>query len=448
MKRAYVATIAVIIIVIVLAAGFMATQIYPSKTADAYVGVTYCGNSVADAKLLIDKVKGYTNLFVLQSGLLQRDFASVDEIGDYTVDAGMYFLPYFGAYIQASFSPWLESAKQKWGDHFLGVYYTDEMGGKMLDDYVQYSDQATGDSITKTRYGDIFVQQPNGVQINYELNGIIHLYQPSSSNEDVNSEATFYPNGTISIVKPAPHGFNYGSYQQLENIRPFRDINETAQRFLERDRANIQYLHDNSKAFTSDYEMYWFDYLSGFDVVLGQIGWNGSFNQQIALMRGAATAQNKEWGAIITWKTQTAPYLASPDEIFEQMQDAYLCGAKYIVVFDYYDANSNAYGSMTQEHFQALEKFWNTVVSNQNAVKGSIKADTAVVLPHNYAGGTRWLGANVWGIFKADNYTAKIWNTVDSTIKEHGIQTDIVYADPAYPLPSTYVNVYNCTNIE
>ena len=67
---------------------------------------------------MIDKVKGYTNLFVLQSGLLQRDFKSVDELGDYAVSAGMYFLPYFGTYIQSSFSSWLETAKQRWGTIF------------------------------------------------------------------------------------------------------------------------------------------------------------------------------------------------------------------------------------------------------------------------------------------------------------------------------------------
>ena len=50
----------------------------------------------------------------------------------------------------------------------------------MLDDYVQFEDAATGNSITKTRYGDIFVEQPNGVQINYEIEGPIRLYEPSS----------------------------------------------------------------------------------------------------------------------------------------------------------------------------------------------------------------------------------------------------------------------------
>ncbi|MCL4430276.1 MAG: hypothetical protein M1167_05945, partial [Chloroflexi bacterium] len=326
MKRIYASATAVMVIVTVLSAALLVTKFdFSSKPTDAYVGVAYCGNTVADGKMLIDKVKGYTNLFVLQSGLLQRDFASVDELGDYAVSAGMYFLPYFGTYIQASFSSWLESAKERWGDHFLGVYYADEAGGKMLDDYVLFEDSATGDKITKTEYGDVFVQQPNGVQINYDLNGVIHLYEPS--NTDINSEATFYPNGTVDIVKAAPNGFSYHSYQQLQSIRPFKDINETAQRFVDRDKNSIDYLKNNTKVFTSDYGLYWFDYLSGYDVVLSQIGWNLTLNQQIAQIRGAAQAQGKEWGAVITWKYQQPPYLDNGTEILSQMRTAYESGA-------------------------------------------------------------------------------------------------------------------------
>ena len=49
-------------------------------TEPVYVGITYCGNSVEDAKLLIDKTKDYTNLFILGSGTLQRDLQSVNEM--------------------------------------------------------------------------------------------------------------------------------------------------------------------------------------------------------------------------------------------------------------------------------------------------------------------------------------------------------------------------------
>ena len=441
MKRTNTVATAVIVIVIVLSAALLVAKFdFSSKPIDAYVGVAYCGNSVADGKMLIDKVKGYTNLFVLQSGLLQRDFASVDELGDYAVSAGMYFLPYFGVYIQASFSSWLESAKERWGDHFLGVYYADEAGGKMLDDYVSFEDSATGDKITKTEYGDVFVQQPDGVQINYDLKGVIHLYEPS--NTEINSEATFYPNGTVDIVKASPNGFSYQSYQQLQSIRPFKDMNETAQRFVDRDKSNISYLKNNTKVFTSDYGLHWFDYLSGYDVVLGQVGWNLTLNQQIAQMRGAATLQKKDWGIVITWKYQQPPYLDNGTEILNQMRTAYECGAKYFVLFNYYDYNNATYGTMKEEHFQALTSFWYNEVKNPQKIQGSIKADSVLVLPKNYGWGTRWAEDKVWGIFEADNQTKQIWNLMQTTLQDHGLKTDIAIDDSEFPVPSSYKNIY------
>ena len=130
-----------------------------------------------------------------------------------------------------------------------------------------------------------------------------------------NYEAIFYPNGTVTVVNAAPNGFSYNSYGELQRVRPFKNNDEACQRFVDRDQNNVGFLSSNTKVFTSDYDLYWFDYLSGYDVVLSQIGWNLSYNQQIAQIRGAAELQNKEWGIIITWKYQNPPYLDSGAEI-------------------------------------------------------------------------------------------------------------------------------------
>jgi len=450
MRKLFVTLAIIVIIIIALFAGiftkynFSATSENPPK---AYVGVTYCGNSVAQGKLLIDKVKGYTNLFVLQSGLLERDLNSVNELGDYAVSAGMYFLPYFGAYIPSTMSAWLEAAKVRWGTHLLGVYYNDEPGGKMLDDYVYFNDSVTGDSITKTKYGDIVLQKTDGTVIQYEMSGVINLYQPDvlNTSSDIDNEATFYPNGSIEIVK-ADNGlydFSYKTYEQLLSMRPFTDLNDTAQRFCDRDKANIDFLKINStKVFTSDYALYWFDYLSGYDVILGQIGWNLTFNEQIALLRGAATVQNKDWGIVITWKYEQPPYLDNGSVILDQMRTAYQCGAKYFVLFNYYGSDQNPYGTLTDEDFQALQSFWNNVVNNPNVVQGSIKADSVVILPQNYGWGARWDTDHIWGIFSPDNETEQYWNLIQTTLQNHGLKTDIVYEDQEFPLPATYQNIY------
>jgi hypothetical protein len=453
MKRAFTAIVVIVIVLVALFAGFLLSRNDSSKESGsptAYVGVAYCGNSVSDGKMMIDKVKGYTNLFVLQSGLLQRDLASVDELGDYAVAAGMYFLPYFGL-VQPSLTQWFATAKQKWGAHLLGVYYGDEPGGKMLDGYVEFKDTATGDTITKTTYGDIVVQKTNGVVINYELGGIIHLYQPppEGSNSDINSEETFYPNGTIQVIKPDVRGFSFKSYQELMDVKPFKDLNETAQRFLARDKDNMDILKNNSiTTFTSDYALYWFDYLAGYDVVLGQVGWNLTFNEQIALMRGAATLQNKSWGVVITWKYQQPPYLDNGTEILNQMRTAYQCGAKYVILFDYYDeSDSNPYGTLKEEHFQALESFWHDVVKNPQVIQGSIKADSVLVLPKNYGWGARVDGDKVWGIYAGDEKMHKIWGLLQTTLQEHGFEIDIVNEDARYPLLEQYQLVYTTNDL-
>jgi hypothetical protein len=111
------------------------------------------------------------------------------------------------------------------------------------------------------------------------------------------------------------------------------------------------------KTFTSDYVLYWFDYLGGYDVMLAQFGWNSSYIQDIALVRGAARMQNKSWGAIITWKYDQPPYLDdNEEEIYNQMHTAYEAGAEYVIIFNYPQIEGNPWGTLTDKHFEALEK--------------------------------------------------------------------------------------------
>jgi hypothetical protein len=440
MKKALVvsAILAIIVLLAVLLIGYNVLR--TTKHGETYVGVTYGGDSVAEGKLLIDKVKGYTNLFVLQSGSLQRSFESVDELGDYAVSSGLYFLPYFGAYLEPTFSVWLETAKQKWGNRFLGVYYGDEPGGKMLDSNVEFKDASTGDSIIKTKYGDIAVEKPNGVVIHYEIGGVIHLSEPDGTGSPM--YGTFYPNGSTSGQFAS--GSIYKTYEDLMSLRPFKDTDEAADRFLTRDQNKIEYLKNRSvNVFTSDYALYWWDYLSGYDVVLAQIGWNLTLTQQMALVRGAATLQSRDWGIVITWKYNNPPYLDSGSVILDQMRTAYEAGAKYFVLFNYYEGD-NPYGTLKDEHFQALENFWNNVVKNPQVTQGSMKADSVCVLPKNYGWGMRWSEDKIWGVFQADNQTQQLWDFTQTTLKEHGLKTDIVYEDTEFPLP-TYQYVYNWT---
>ena len=111
------------------------------------------------------------------------------------------------------------------------------------------------------------------------------------------------------------------------------------------------------------------------------------------------------------------------------MRTAYESGAKYLVLFNYYDSDNAPYGTMTEEQFQALESFWNDVVKNPRIIQGAIKADSVLVLPKNYGWGTRWEEDKVWGIFKADEQTSQIWSLMQTTLQDHGLKTDIVFND-------------------
>ena len=144
MKRAVVfAVVAVSILAAGIIAAFVVNYASLNRTRAHWpflVGVTYCGNSVTEAKIMVDRVRNYTNLFVLQSGPLMGDTNAVNEIGDYAVANGLRFAVFFDTSTPAQNAIWLGTAEQRWSDMFAGVYYGDEPGGKMLDANVDLTD--------------------------------------------------------------------------------------------------------------------------------------------------------------------------------------------------------------------------------------------------------------------------------------------------------------------
>ena len=123
--------------------------------------------------------------------------------------------------------------------------------------------------------------------------------------------------------------------------------------------------------------------------MLTELGWNQSTTQEIAQARGAANLFGKDWGAMITWKYMQSPYLASDDEIYQQMCQAYENSTKYqAAIFNYASDMKEAYGILTNDHFQALQRFWKDEVNNPNVTRGQVQADTAFVLPKDFGSGS------------------------------------------------------------
>ncbi|MBA7481067.1 hypothetical protein ES707_16535 [subsurface metagenome] len=341
---------------------------------DFFLGVEYAiaNHSVEGCKALVDRVKNFTNVFVVDSVGITFDINNLNEVCDYVYDAGLYFYVFFislvyyeseNTYIlRYNYYPhmWIADAKEKYGDKFLGAYAMDEPGGNQLDA------------------------------------------------------------GSFQLVKEA------------------KDQTETAEVYLEWLYIHIEYYLyarecEEITVLTSDYGLYWFDYKAGYDIVLTEFAWNHSRPLHVALCRGAANVQNKDWGVMVTWTYDGPPYLVSGDELYDDLISAYHNGAKYVVIFDHPDTDYSEYGILTEEHFDAIEKFWNYV--NDNPSKhGTVKATVAYVLPENFGFGFRSVDDNIWGLWSADTdeRVEKIWSDVNQLLEEYGFRLDIVYSDPEF----------------
>ncbi len=103
----------------------------PSK--EFYVGVTFGGTTETEAKLLIDQVRSYTNVFVIDSLPISQNETELNGICNYAVKSGLHIIVYFAWFSQYWQANWLDIAAQRWGEKFLGVYLYDEPGGVQLD---------------------------------------------------------------------------------------------------------------------------------------------------------------------------------------------------------------------------------------------------------------------------------------------------------------------------
>lgn len=401
MRRFVVVALAIVILVFLVLAslefilpniGFH-SQSQNAKRTDFHLGVSFCGNTTAQAELLIDRVKDFTNLFVMQSGPVSTNETALNEIVNYAVASGLDVIVYFG-YFNPNYEwqiPWLDYAKQQWGSHFLGVYLHDEPGGIVID-------------ANWTGYYE---------QLSIRNSSIYYQHQP---------EISLAMNGTLPLDNSQ---LNEAAYHFVSSLQNDSGLNELKSRSI--------------NAFTSDYALYWFDYLGGYNTIFAELGSNQSATQAIDMVRGAADLQNKTWGTIITWTYDQPPYIENSTALYNQLLASYMAGADYEVIFDYPQVQNNPYGILTEQHFAAIEKFWNYIQTLQ--VKTEV--ETALVLPQNYGWGMRNPQDLIWGIWKPDNTTStQIWNTVQKLLSEYGLNLDIVYQDSQYPVQGKYRQIY------
>jgi hypothetical protein len=212
------------------------------------------------------------------------------------------------------------------------------------------------------------------------------------------------------------------------------------------------YGNPSLQLFTSDYALYWYDYLLGYDIVFGEFVGNQSRQLAVALTRGAAETMGKDWGTMITWKYTEAPFVEEPLQLLCDMVLAYRNGAKYIIVFNSPGNNTatTPYGILNQGHLLAIRLFW--TYAQLNPIPQEYSADTAYVLPKDYGYGFRGPSDRIWGDFPADALSPVIWNASNSLIRKYGINLDIVYEteidDVTINLPYEKLIYWNGTVIE
>jgi hypothetical protein len=366
---------AILLFAVIVLSLFLALNWFSSQTSPRqfYLGVEFAyGNQVSEVKALVDKVKDYTNLFVIGSVELTFNRTALDESCDYIYSAGLNFIVLFTGFNMYNYSNgynianWMLDAQQKYGNQFLGIYKIDEPGGNQLDNGPS---QIINDTTTYSQTAQNYVGN---------LSAMINLYHPY----------------TPSI-------------------------------------------------FTADYALNWFDYKANYTAVFAEFVGNESRQRIIALDRGAANAFHRDWGVIVNWKYNQGVYLENGTELYKDLSLAYNSGAKYAFVFSY--PKIGEYGILTQEHFDALKKFWDTLHSNPNSF-GSNKAQVAYVVPADYGFGFRNPNDHIWGLFPSDTtLSTKIYDDVNNTlIPTYGAHFDILYNEPQVidPILKDYNKVF------
>jgi hypothetical protein len=244
--------------------------------------------------------------------------------------------------------------------------------------------------------------------------------------------------GLYTYDEPGGRQLDNATYKVLDETPT--NYTDAENKYVNQLNKNLEYIRGNPiyaeglTLFTSDYALYWFDYKGGYDVVFAEFGWNYSRQLNVALCRGAATAQNKEWGVMIAWTYNHLPYLESGPELYEDLILAYNSGAKYILIFD---TNENYTGGvLEQEHLDALRQFW-VYTKNYPRMNEATSERVAYVLPKGFAYGFRGPNDKIWGYWEANQQSYEISVQLGKLLDDYENRLDIIYEDGIKSVDST-----------
>jgi len=205
-----------------------------------FVGVDVGFGDANTVYTVANAIFGYANLIIIGSTDITSNTTQLTEICNYLYQKGFYFIVFFG------FS---------------------NMTGTL---FPPSGPNPSFFQMASSRWDAKFL----GAYIFDEVGGYQLDLPPRDPDKPV-SKATNYTDATTHYI------INVQTYLYL-----YRDVYFSAPQMTQ---------------YTSDFGLYWYDYLSGYDEVFSEIF--GSQNDQIAvsLCRGAAESLGKDWGAILTF---------------------------------------------------------------------------------------------------------------------------------------------------
>jgi hypothetical protein len=348
---------------------FLTCRVFNKPPPDFFVGIDVAYDDVAEIKLLVDEIKPYTNTIIIGSSGITFDVVKLDDVCQYVYDRGFYFM--------------------------IFAHPLDEPDKLVI--------QCQWVLDAKPRWGEHFL-------------GLYAFDEPGGRQLD---------NASYRIVSEGWIADNYKNWT------------EAADRYVNTAFIYLHHMIEDQMCgldltlFTSDYALYWFDYKAHYDVVFAEFGWNYSRTINVALDRGAANIQNRDWGVVITWEYTQPPYLESGEELYYDLVLAYESGAEYILVFD---TDENYTQSVLTKgeggHLDALKRFWQYATDNPRP-SAPPSDRVAYVLPKDYGYGFRGPNDTIWGLWGADKYehSLKISTEVGALIDEYQNRLDIIYDD-------------------